>query len=146
MCDTVRRVAVDGGWKAAITMVFPGWIGPVQCLMSLDICEQDIAQLAMALFNTEVKWIGNVLHVVLDNGMTLTTESSEVILKGVEDETIKKAFGSEIHAAISECPIRKRETKPATECVSMILTMSGAIINLSLGIRGGLQIKNKLYN
>jgi hypothetical protein len=144
MCHAIRRVSIEGDSKAAITMVFPGWGGPVDCLMSLDIREWDIAQLAMDLFNAELKWVGHVLHVVLENGMTLTTETSEITLKGVEDKAIDKVFGREIHDAINECSIRKRETKRATECVSMILTKNGAIINLSLGIRGGLQIQNKL--
>jgi hypothetical protein len=145
MCDAIRRVIVDGDLKAAITMVFPGWGGPVDCLMSLDVCEGVIAQLAMALFNAEVKWVEGVLHVVLENGMTLTTGTSEVTLKGVEDEAIHRVFRSEIHGAVRECPIRRRETKRATECVSMILTKNGAFINLSLGLEAGLQIQSQLY-
>ncbi|KAF2452526.1 hypothetical protein BDY21DRAFT_260383, partial [Lineolata rhizophorae] len=65
--------------------------------------------LAMALFNTKVKWVGYVLHVVLENGMALTTETSEVTLKGVEDKTVNKVFGPKIHGAIKECPICRRE-------------------------------------
>jgi len=40
------------------------------------------------------------------------------------------------------------EGNRVTECVSMILTNSpsdAAIINLSLGLEGGVQIQNKLY-
>ncbi|ORX94400.1 hypothetical protein BCR34DRAFT_499290 [Clohesyomyces aquaticus] len=144
LCNAIRRVTVDGESKAAITMVFPSWVGLVDCLMSLDICERDISQLAMALFHAEVKWVQHILHVVLENGMTLTTETSEVILKGVEDDAINKVFGPEIHGAINECLVRRRETRRATECVSMIFTKNGAFISLSLGIRAGLQIQNKL--
>ncbi|KAF1995210.1 hypothetical protein P154DRAFT_624134 [Amniculicola lignicola CBS 123094] len=43
MCNAIRRVTVRSDIKAAITMVFPGWGGPVDCLMSLDVCEWDIA-------------------------------------------------------------------------------------------------------
>jgi len=59
-----------------------------------------------------------------------------------------KMFGLEIHDAIPECLVRRRELaegKCTTECVSMIFTKNGAIINLSLGLEGGLQIQNKLY-
>jgi hypothetical protein len=144
LCDAIRRVTVDGDLKAAVTMVFPTWVGPVDCLMSLDICEREIVRLAIALFRAEVRWVGHIPHVVLENGMTVTMETSEVILKGAEDEAINEVFGPEIHAAINECLIRKRETRRATECVSMIVTRNEAFINLSLGIREGLQIQSKL--
>jgi len=95
-----------------------------------------------------VKWVEQVLHVVLKEGITLIIPHSEATLKGVLDEAIIKVFGPEIHDAITESPIRRRELeekKGVTECFSMILTKNGAIINLSLGLKGGLQIQNKLY-
>ncbi|EUC40815.1 hypothetical protein COCMIDRAFT_107789 [Bipolaris oryzae ATCC 44560] len=100
-------------------MIFPGWGGLVDCLMSLDVCQWGIAQLSMALFNAKVEWTEHVLHVVLENGMKLTTESSEVTLKGVEDKVINKVFGSEIYHAIAECAMRRREMaegRDVTEC------------------------------
>ncbi|PVH93558.1 hypothetical protein DM02DRAFT_676772 [Periconia macrospinosa] len=144
MFNAIRRVTVDGESKAAITMSFPRWVGPVNCVMGLDICESDIAQLAMALFHAEVTWVGQTLHIILENGVSLTTKTSEVTLKGVEDRAISEVFGSEIHNAINECLVRKAETRSATECVSMIFTENGAFINLSLGIRAGLELQKKL--
>lgn len=144
MFNAIRRVTVDGESKAAITMSFPRWVGPVSCVMGLDICESDIVQLAMDLFHAEVKWVGQTLHVILENGVSLTTKTSEVTLKGVEDRAIGEVFGSEIHNAINECLVRKAETRSATECVSMIFTENGAFINLSLGIRAGLELQKKL--
>ncbi|TGO54957.1 hypothetical protein BCON_0099g00220 [Botryotinia convoluta] len=148
MCSAIRKVIVDGNLRAAVTMVFPVWGGPVDCLISLDICEQDVEQLVMALFNAKVKWAENVLHVVFNEGPTLVIPNSEATLKGVEDIAILKVFGPEIHDAISECPVRRRELadgKRITECVSVILTKNEAIVNLSLGLERGLQIQNKLY-
>lgn len=58
-------------------------------------------------------------------------------------------FGAEIQQAINESRVRLRELeegKILTECVSMIITEKGAIINLSLGPLRGSQTKNKLYN
>jgi len=149
MCNAIRRVAVNSDWKAAVTMDFPVWGGLVDCVMSLDVCERGVEQLAIALFNAEVKWVEQVLHVILKEGITLiTSNSEEATLKGVPDEAIIKVFGPEIHDAITQCPMRRRELaegKQVTECVSMILTKNGAIINLSLDLRGGLQIQDKLY-
>jgi hypothetical protein len=148
MCGAIRRVGVQSDLKAAVTTVLPLWGGPVDCLMSLDVCEREVEQLAMALFNAKVKWVEQVLHVVLKEGITLIIPNSEATLKGVLDEVIIKVFGPEIHDAITESPIRRRELeegKRVTECVSMILTNNGAIINLSLGLEGGLKIQNKLY-
>jgi hypothetical protein len=149
MCSAIRRVTAQSGLKAAVTTVLPLWGGPVDCLMSLDICEREVEQLAMALFNAKVKWVEQVLHIVLKEGITLIIPHSEATLKGVRDEDIIKVFGPEIHDAITESPVRRRELeegKRVTESISMILTKNGAIINLSLGLEGGLQIQNKLYN
>jgi len=152
ICGAIRRIQAQTesmtSWKASVTMLFPLWGGPVDCLMSLDVCESDVEHLAMLLFNAQVKWAEDVLHIVLDEGITLIIPSSEATLKGVRDEAILKVFGSEIHNAINESPIRRRElkgNKQKTECVSMILTKNGAIINLSLGLDRSLEIEKKLY-
>ncbi|KAJ6003896.1 hypothetical protein N7540_013178 [Penicillium herquei] len=134
--------------KASVTTVFPPWGGPVDCLLSLDICESMVQDLAMALFNARVKWAENSLHVSFERGANLTIPNSEVTLKGVGDEAIVAVFGSEIQYAIRESPIRLRELEEGrlmTECVSMIITEKSAIVNLSLGLIRGLEIQKKLY-
>ncbi|KAL4950836.1 hypothetical protein BDW69DRAFT_171304 [Aspergillus filifer] len=151
VCGAIRRVSVQNSGipiiKAAVTMTFPR-SGLVDCLMSLDICEQEVEQLALDLFNTEVKWMEQVLHVVVNGGITLIMPNSEITLKGVLDEAIIKVFGHDIYGAISTSRVRTREfdqEKLVTECVSMILTKTGAFINLSLGLEGAVQIQSKLY-
>ncbi|KAK2796024.1 hypothetical protein FQN50_009644 [Emmonsiellopsis sp. PD_5] len=152
ICDAIRRVPVQIDsitfWRASVTTVFPLWGGPVDCLLSLDICEWGVEYLAMALFNAKVKWAEQVHHIVLDQGTTLIVPNSEVTLKGVRDEAIIMVFGHEIHKAINESPVHRRELeegKHVSECVSMILTKQGAIINLTVGLDRGLEIQNKLY-
>jgi hypothetical protein len=151
MCGAIRRVTLqsDGitSWKAAVTMDFPDW-GGVDCLLSLDICEQDVEHLVMVLFNARVKWVEQVRHIVFREGITLIIQNSEATLKGVQAEAIIKVFGPKIFQAITKGPVWKREIKEGkllTECVSMILTKNGAIINLSLGLEEGLEIEDKLY-
>ena len=149
LCDAIRKVVSGNEAKAAVTTVLPLWGGPVDCLISLDICDNAVEHLAMVLFEAEVKRVENVLHVVLNTGITLIIPSSEATLKGVGDDAIIEVFGYEICNAINESPVRKRELnegKTLTECVSMILTKSGAIINLSLGLEGGLGVQKRLYN
>lgn len=102
----------------------------------------------MALFNAKVSLINQVRHVALNEGITLVIPSPEATLKGIPDKAIISIFGPEIHGAINENPIRKRELEDGThvtECVSIILTRNGAIINLALGLDGGVKIQNKLY-
>ncbi len=73
---------------------------------------------------------------------------SKATLKGVLDKAIIKVFGPEIYDIITENPVHRRELeegKLITEYVLIILTKNRAIINLSLGLKGGLQIQNKLY-
>ncbi|KAF1365190.1 hypothetical protein EJ07DRAFT_96300, partial [Lizonia empirigonia] len=145
ICNAIRTVKVDGELKAAVTMAFPIWGGPVDCVMSLDVNKHDVEQLVGALFKAEVKSVGQVLHVVL-NQVTLVT-SSEATLKGVPDEAIIKVFGLEIYEAIADCPMRRRELeegKSVTDCISASFAKSGLIINLYLGLERGLQIRSKL--
>lgn len=134
--------------RAAVTTVLPPWGGLVDFFISLDIIEQQVEQLAMALFKAKVKRTEGVLHCALQDGMTFVIPNSEPILKGVLREDIIKVFGANIYHAIAESPTYRRESdsgKSKTECVSMILTKNGAIINLSLGLERGLEIKKKLY-
>jgi hypothetical protein len=153
LCDVIRKVSIQVGtssvWKAAVTTVFPIWGGPVDCLLSLDICEWGVEYLMKTLFNAKVRSTEQGWHIVLREGTTLVVPKAETILKGVHESTIIEVFGSEIHKGIVEGPVRKRESqegKEMTECVSMILTRQGAIINLSLSLESGLEIKSKLYS
>lgn len=149
--DAIRTVPVlrDGAttWQASVTMLFPIWAGLVDCLMSLDIHDWGIGYFTMALFNARVEWVGEMRHIVLEDGTILIIPGAEATLKGVKDEAILKVFGPEIFRAIEESPVRRKEImegKFATECVSMILTKNGAIISLSLGLDKGLEIQKKL--
>ncbi|KAL2840806.1 hypothetical protein BJY01DRAFT_16129 [Aspergillus pseudoustus] len=151
LCKAIRKVTDQNSgiplMKAAVTMAFPR-SGLVDCLMSLDVCEQEVEQLALLLFNTKVKWMEQVLHVVVNGGITLIMPNSEVTLKGVLDEAIITVFGHDIYEAISTSRVRTTEVEqemPVTECVSMILTKTGAFINLSLGLEGAVRIQNELY-
>lgn len=151
ICGAIRETSlfVDGTTcaKASVTTVFPPW-GAVDCLLSLDICETSVEPLAMALFDTTVKWVNNSLHIGLATGTSLTLPNSEVTLKGVHDDAIARVFGSEIQLAIKESRIHVQEMekgKKVTDCVSMIITGKGAIISLSLGLVRGLKIRKKLY-
>jgi hypothetical protein len=148
ICESIRLRAFESELRAAVTMIFPVLGGPVDCLMSLDIHEKDVARLAMTLFGTEVRWVDQALHVVLNSGFTMIIPNSEITLKGVADETILEVFGGKTHDAMIATPIRRREVregKRVTECVSMIITRTGAIISLCLGMKGGVEIQNKLY-
>lgn len=148
MRDAIRRTTVDHELKAAITMVFPDWVAEVQCLMSLDICANYVVHLAQILFKAEVRRVEDVLH-ISRSGFTIITPFPEATLKGVSKEAIVEVFGNDILEAINDCPIRKREVtegKSDTECVSMILAKNGAIINLSLNLERGFELKKQLYD
>ena len=148
MCSAIRRVKLECGLKAAITTVFPFWAGAIDCFMSLEIHQSSVVWLAMALFNAKVELARTVWHITLNEGITLVIPNSEPTLKGVLDEAIVNVFGPEIREAVTESPIRKKELedgKCVTDCVSMILTSDGAIINLVLGLDSGVKMRNKLY-
>lgn len=153
MCSVIRRDTVQSDRitspKAAVTMDFPRR-GLVDCLISLGVYQSKVEYLAMTLFRVRVESVGQVRYVSFKGGVRLIP-NPEITLKGVLDKAIIDVFGSEIHRAITTCRIREKELEQGnrvTECVSMILTNNpsdAAIINLSLGLKGGVQIRNKLY-
>jgi hypothetical protein len=153
ICGAVRRDKVESGgttyWVAAVTMDFPHQ-GLVDCLMSVAIQQNKVEFLAMALFKVHVESVGEVRYVVLNGGVKLLP-NPEITLKGVLDEAIISVFGPKIYEAITASRMRKMEREEGThvtECVSMMLTsnpVEGAIINLSLDVKEGAQIQNKLY-
>jgi hypothetical protein len=68
---------------------------------------------------------------------------AKVTLKGATTEAITNVLGLEIYNVVNESLIRKRELEAGqqlTYCISMILTKSGAIINILLGPEGGLML------
>lgn len=150
--DAISKVAVQNNeipCKAAVTMTFPPR-GLVDCLMSLEVNQSKIGYLAMALFKVRVESVGQVRYITLNDGVRLTP-NPEITLKGVKDGAIIGVFGLEIYWAITKCRMHEKELEEGnevTECVSMILTSrpsDGAIINLSLGLKGGVQMRSKLY-
>jgi hypothetical protein len=150
VCDAIMRDTPQSGditcLKAAVTMDFP-FEGLVDCLMSLAIHESKVEYLAMALFNVQVESVGHVRYVTLTGGARLIS-NAEVTLKGAQDNAIISVFGPEVYKAVATSRMRKREIeegKDITEGVSMILSSTGDIINLSLGVKGGVQIRTKLY-
>ncbi|KAI1932540.1 hypothetical protein LOZ58_006812 [Ophidiomyces ophidiicola] len=109
MASAIRRFIVRDELKAAVTTVFPIWAGTVDCLMSLEVSEWSVEWLMMVLFGAKLKWVNQVRHLVFNNGVTLIIPNSEATLKGVSDEAIVNVFGPEIHDAIAESPIRRKE-------------------------------------
>ncbi|KAB8253553.1 hypothetical protein BDV32DRAFT_133951 [Aspergillus pseudonomiae] len=152
LCSVISKVSseVDGErkWKAAVTTAFPLWGGLVNCLMSLDIHMVGVDYLAMALFNARITPAEQLRYISFGDGPTLVVPNSESTMKGVTEEAIMKVFGAEILDAIRGSSVRRkelREGKQLTECVSMIVTSQGAIINLSLDLNRGFEISRKLY-
>ncbi len=158
MCGAIRRVTVqsDGipSLKAAVTMEFPDFV-LVDCVMMLEVCEREVERLVKDLFGIGVKSVMGFRHLILGKGVRLTSNTSnpEITLKGVRDEAIIHVFGPEIYGAITASRMHKRELEEerncTTECASMIFTSKsgeGAYINLCLDLKGGLEIRDKLYN
>ncbi len=91
--------------------------------MGLEVCEQEVEQLPIDLFHVKGKWVEQVLHVVLKEGITLITPHSEATPKGFLDKAFLQRVGPEIFDAITESPVHKRELyerKYVAECISAL--------------------------
>jgi hypothetical protein len=149
MVHKIKSSHLGNDWRA-VTMHFPSWPTPDNldsCFMRLDIREEEVEGLAMALFSVKVEWVLGVLQIAYDNGMVQLIPHPEFTLKGVLEQDIVTVFKSEIHGAITECPIRVRERaegKHRTECVSMAFSRKECTITLTMGLDRGIEIQNKL--
>ncbi len=123
--------------------------------MILEVSESEVERLVKDLFRIRVKSVIGFRHLILKKGVRLTSNTSnpEITLKGVQDEAIIHMFGPEIYRAITASRMRKRELEEernyVTEYVLMIfISKSGerAYISLCLDLKGGLEIRDKLYN
>ncbi|KAK9787907.1 putative EKC/KEOPS complex subunit BUD32 [Seiridium cardinale] len=148
----IRKVPVKNNntivYSAAIVVNFPN-SGAVECLLSIDVEGWAINRLTKTLFNTETCWPDPSRCVISSEGARLTILNPDVTMTGARDETLLEVFGPELYQAIHESSIRKRELevyKQETECVSISFTDGGAILNLSLSLKAGIDIQNKLFN
>ncbi|KAH8674388.1 hypothetical protein BGZ60DRAFT_513784 [Tricladium varicosporioides] len=135
--------------KAAITMTFPQW-AILDCVMSLVIHESKVEDLAKALFNVQVVSERNVRYLILPGGVRVTP-NPDLTLKGVPDQAIIHVFGLEVYAAVAASSLREQELVEGVKLaqgVSMILPKNSSdkgVVNLTLGIKGAVQIRNKIY-
>lgn len=154
----IRRVPVQGDamplFKAAVTMEFPDFV-LVDSVMMLEVREDEVERLVEDLFAIQVISVIGIRHLILGKGIRLTSNisSPEITLKGVRHEAILYVFGPEINGAITISEMYRTELQEkrllVIECVSMIFISKsgeGAYINLCLDLKGGLEIRDKLYN
>jgi len=146
----LRITLLDGEERAAVRMVFPV-SGLVDCVMGLRIDESKVEDLAMSLFKVRVNSEGHTQRLTCPEGLSIDVTmkpDTDLILKGAQDGDISDVFGPEIYMALVERTVRKPELAPGgvTQGVSMALySTRGAVVNLSLGIKGGVSIRHKIY-
>lgn len=140
--------------EALITMAFPIF-ELVDCVMTLEIRKSEVERLVKDLFGLDMVSVEGVRHLILGNGVRLTSNVSdpEVILKGVRAKDIVHVFGLDIYETISASKLRRKELEDdnngSTDCVSMSFrcqSCEGALINLCMDLKGGLEMRDKLYN
>jgi hypothetical protein len=130
-------------------MVFPRQ-GLVDYLISVAIQPSKVEYLAIALFKAHIELVGGVRYLLPSKGATLLP-NPKITLKGVKDDAIVRVFSPIVYGATTTSRIRKKELEEGkfiTKCMLMILLNNptkGAIINLSLSVKGGSEIQNKLY-
>ncbi|KAJ1324253.1 hypothetical protein MN608_10313 [Microdochium nivale] len=135
-----------------------------ECLVSLDLQDWAVGPLAWALFGVKTQAFSHDMPEVYleecggqartvgvtaqDKGsIAVTTWGSDLILKSVRRGALLDVLGPELDCAIQASCIRKAEVgvrKEENNCVSMILTASGAILNLILSRKEGMAILRKL--
>ena len=153
VCDALKGQTIQHNGTtylgAAVTMSFPNWVMD-DCIMTLAIHENEVADLLNALFNIQEEWQGHVRCLVFPGGCKAVL-SSELTLKSVPESVISKVFGPEIYAAVAVSNLREGELANGVvvpQGVSMILPASfgdTVVINLVLETMKAVQIRNKIF-
>lgn len=149
--DAIRKDGTTDHMTAAVTMNFPRKsFGDVSCIMTLVVEANKVERLAMLLFRAHLESTGETREVVLQDGARLLP-NPHVVLQGSHSDAVSEIFGPETAAAIAAAPFRRRERVAgtrATRCVTMTISREScmpATITLTLGLREGFEIFNKLY-
>ncbi|KAE8831152.1 hypothetical protein HRS9122_08742 [Pyrenophora teres f. teres] len=133
--------------KRAVTMRLPMWPLSRDCFMSVELREESVKELAMALFKVEVDRVADALHIIHHGGVLQTCHDSKDVLSRVLDEDIVAVFGSDVLAAINASHVRANELakgRARTECVKMTFSKRMGTIDLIMGTMEGIKIQNKL--
>lgn len=116
--------------RASVSMSIPGYTGTaedVPCLMTLDIHRKGINSIIMGLFGTKII-----------TTCTSLSNLSRINLNGANVNEIENIFGLEIHNAISQCAVRKKEItdeqEQTTDCISVSLEGRTAWVRLTLDL------------
>lgn len=142
------------GGRADVTMAFPSathyGLKP-HCLISLVIKASEVAHIAMQLFGVHIGSGDGMRYFVLPNGGRLLA-SNGFQFQGSLSSHIDGLLGPNINKAITESPVREEELAQgivATRCVTMSFIsdpQADGILNLSLGLNAGLEMRSKLYH
>ncbi|KAH8724194.1 hypothetical protein GQ44DRAFT_728166 [Phaeosphaeriaceae sp. PMI808] len=139
MVDRIETAEMNENWRA-VTSQFPTWPKEdlsVPCPITLNIREGSAKEVAMELFRVEVVWMVDRFHVIHENGTLSIIHDSVYQLVGPLDEDIGAVFPSNVHAAITACPIRVKELaegKRRTTCVSMNFLKGKGTVKLEMGL------------
>jgi hypothetical protein len=133
--------------KRGVTMRLPMWPLSVDGSMSIELREDCVKELRIALFKVEVDWVTDAFHVLHGGGVLQTIYDSKHTLSRVLEEDIVAVFGSDVLTAISRSHLRANEVKEErarTECVKMTFSKGMGTIELIMGAIEGINIQVKL--
>jgi hypothetical protein len=135
LVDKIKTVAMNDQWRA-VSVLLPFYPPDLleTSVMSLEIREECVKELAMALYVVEVDWVIDSYRVVHAN------KTVQIIPYGFEwiavsDENICAVFRSYIHGVINACRLRElAKGENRTDCVKIIFRNGQGTINLKMSL------------
>ena len=125
------------------------------CVIILEIYKGEVERFIKDLFRIDIILVIGIWHLLLGKGIKLISNifNPKITLKGVKDKVIIRTISPKIYKVITASWIYRQELEEEgnspIEYVSMIFTSKsseGAYINIYLDLKGGLWIKDILYN
>ena len=137
MVNKIKKPQMDRDWRA-VTMRFPRFPASIYapCFLILEIREEYVKELAMALLGIKVDWEPQVFP-----------RDFSFQLRGGSEEAISAVFGPIIRDAITESIKRVSELaeeQARADCITMTFRWNGASIQLPMCLEKGTQIQRKL--
>jgi hypothetical protein len=145
----------EGYEMKAVTMSFPNFPpelesgSPFSCSLTLELHEEAMRELVMALFNVEANWTSNTvqaLQVVHESGLRQTMPYLKQM--GARCDRIADVFGEKIYLAITNCATYQKEQaegKDRTTCVSVFWAKGERKVTLEMDVKDSIGISQKLY-
>jgi hypothetical protein len=151
MVEHIKTSQSGHEWKA-VTMRFPiqpKEDSPFSCSLTLELHEEAMRELVLALFKMEAHWLSTTVQTLQVNHECGLVQTVPYLTQtGALCDKIADVFGEDIYLAVMNSAAYRKEQaegKDRTKCVSVVWSKDERRVTLEMGIGKGVEISKKLF-